>query len=176
MKCKYCFIRKSDGLNIGDVIYVVWAGSYMREVAKLETVKAYCRDVGLYFEKWSCLVDSQLEIAKAKYSTDGNPITSPFITVSITIDKLYALIIDDSFEAFESKLNLTQFEKWQRYRNTIQYHQANQHRNVIRNACQSRRKNLSVRCRREAETASMCAAAILILIVLDGIISNLMNW
>lgn len=176
MKSKYCFLRSRGNLSPGDVIYQVWVGSYLREFTKLTLVQEYCKDCGLYFEKWSPLVDSHLDAMKSRYQSDGNVFSSPFVSASITIDKLYALIIDDGFAAFEKSLNLTPFEKWCRYRQTIRYHQSIKTNNVIPHAYPHVRKNLSLSNRHEGLKAACCLVGVLILLALDALVSHFMNW
>lgn len=176
MKSKYCFLRSRGDLSPGDVIYQVWVGSYLREFTKLTLVQEFCKDCGLYFEKWSPLVDSHLNEMKSRYQSDGNVFSSPFVSASISIDKLYALIIDDGFAAFEKSLNLTPFEKWCRYRQTIRYHQSIKTNNVIHHAYPQVRKNLSHSYGDEGLKAACCLVGILVLIALDMLMTHLMNW
>lgn len=176
MKSKYCFLRSRGDLKPGDVIYQVWVGSYLREFTKLTLVQEYCKDCGLYFEKWSPLVDSHLDEMKSRYQTDGNVFSSPFVSASISIDKLYALIIDDGFAAYEKSLNLTTFEKWCRYRQTIQYCRSVNKSNVIHHAYPHVRKNLSHSYGDEGLKAACGLVGILVLIALDMLMTHLMNW
>lgn len=176
MKSKYCFLRSSGNLKPNDVIYQVWVGSFLREFTKLTLVQEYCKDCGFYFEKWSPEVDSRLDAMKSKYQTDENPLSSPFLSASISIDKLYALILDDSFESFEKNLMLTPTEKWCRFNQTILYHQSLKSSLVTRNAYPHVRKNLSHRNRREVSNAICSLIGIAVLIVIDIIVSNIMNW
>lgn len=176
MKSKYCFLRHPGKPKPGDVIYTIWVGSYLREFAKLQLVQEYCKDVGLYLSKWSPEVDSQLDEWKARYRQDGNPLSSPFLTTSITINKLYAMIIDDSFESFEASISMTPFEKWCQYHHTIKYYQSINKTNVIHHAYPPERKNLSVRNRSEVQNAVICGVLVLVLLVIDAIMDNLMNW
>lgn len=176
MKSKYCFLRSRGNLSPGDVIYQVWVGSYLREFTKLKLVQEYCKDCGLYFEKWSLEVDSRLYKEKSKFCSDDRQFTSPFLSASITIDKLYAMIMDDSFVAFEKTLNLTPFEKWCRYRQTIQYCQSINKSNVLHHAYPHVRKNLSHSNGREVYKAVCGFVGILVLIALDIIMTHIMNW
>ena len=176
MKSKYCFLRSRGKLSPGDVIYQVWVGSYLREFTKFKLVQEYCKDCGLYFERWSPEVDSRLYKEKSRFYSDGSEFTSPFLSASITIDKLYAMIIDDSFVAFEKSLNLTPFEKWCRYRQTIQYCQSINKSNVLHHAYPHVRKNLSHSNGHEGYKAACGLVGILVLIALDIIMTHLMNW
>lgn len=176
MKSKYCFLRSSGDLKPGDIVYQVWVGSFLREFTKMTLVQEYCKDCGLYFQKWSPLVDSHLDEMRSRFQPDGNPFTSPFVSASISIDKLYALIIDDGFAAFEKSLYLTQFEKWCRYRQTIRYCQSINKTNVPLHAYPHVRKNLSHRNGSEVYKAACGLVGILVLIALDILMTHLMNW
>lgn len=176
MKSKYCFLRSRGNLSPGDVIYQVWVGSYLREFTKFKLVQEYCKDCGLYFERWSTEVDSRLCREKSRFCSDGCEFTTPFLSASITIDKLYAMIIDDSFESFEKSLNLTPFEKWCRYRQTIQYCQSINKTNVTQRAYPHVRKNLSLSNGNEVYKAVCGFVGILILIALDIVMTHVMNW
>lgn len=107
MKSKYCFIRNFGRMLPGSFVYHVNVGTSEREQVKFALVQNYCQDVGIYFKKWSYDVDNSLRLAeKAWPSKWGLPI-SPFQHVSISINELYSLIIDDAFETFESKPHAT---------------------------------------------------------------------
>lgn len=176
MKSKYCFLRTNGQLTPGDVVYQVWVGSFLREFTKLTLVQEYCKDCGLYIEKWSPQVDSRLEKMKALYGGGASVLSSPFLSASITISKLYALIIDDSFESFERNLFLSQSEKWCRYHQTIKYIGTINRSNVIQNAYPHVRKHLSSRNRLEGQKALFYTACVAILIVIDAVVSHFMNW
>lgn len=176
MKSKYCFLRTNGLLSPGDVVYQVWVGSFLREFTKLALVQEYCKDCGLYIEKWSPQVDSRLDKMKARYGGGASVLSSPFLSASITISKLYALIIDDSFESFERNLFWSQSEKWCRYHQTIKYIGTVNRSNVIRNAYPHERNNLSLRNGNEGFKAACCFIGILILLAIDAFMSNYMNW
>lgn len=107
MKSKYCFIRNFGHMCPGSFVYHVKVGTSDREQIKFALVQNYCKDVGIYFKKWSCEVDNALRLAeKAWPSKWGLPI-SPFQHVSISIYELYQLIIDDGFDLYESKPHAT---------------------------------------------------------------------
>lgn len=175
MKSKYCFLRTDGHLCPDDVIYVVWVGSYFRELAKLTLVEEYCKDTGSYIEKWSCLVDSRLEMEKSRFRKSGDKLSNPFRSVEISINKLYAMILDDSFGRFENEIVMTDFEKWMRFRNTIEYHQNPSKNHVIRNVLPSARKNLSHRVCSENYKAYMAIIGLLGLFLLDALVTGIMS-
>lgn len=176
MKSKYCFIRRVGELEPGDVIYQVWVGSYLSEFTKLTLVQEFCKDCGLYFEKWSQQVDSHIDKAKARFRLDANPVASPFRSASVTISKLYAMIIDDTFASFEQNLPMTQAEKWMQFHHSLSYYQSLSRTNVLRNAYLPRRKHLSSRNRVEGQKALFYSLCVAVLIIIDAVVSHFMNW
>lgn len=176
MKSKYCFIRCQGKLQPDTVIYHVWVGSSLREAIKLSLVEEYAKDVGYYLEKWSTEVNCRLDKERGRYSTDGNRIADPFQSASVTISQLYAMIIDGTLDLFESKIVLRSAEKYKLFYHTPEYHQSINHANVIRHASPSGRKHLSLLKRNVALRTAICIASIFGLIVLDAIITNLINW
>lgn len=113
---------------------------------------------------------------KVRYGGGASVMSSPFLSASITISKLYAMIIDDSFESFERNLFLSQSEKWCRYHQTIRYIGTINRSNVIRNAYPLERNNLSHKNGNEGYKAACCFVGILILMAIDAFISHFMNW
>lgn len=112
MKSKFCFIRDLGLMRPGSIVYHVCVGTSTREQVKFSLVREYCEDVGLYFRRWSDDVDKVLTLAADGWSTSWLPTHDPFRHVSISIETLYQLIIDDSFEAFESKAPAKKAELW----------------------------------------------------------------
>ena len=112
MKSKFCFIRDLGQLRPGSVVYHVSVGTSQRELVKFSLVHEYCQDVGLYFRRWSDEVDKVLVLAANGWSSQWLPCHDPFKHVSVSIETLYQLIIDDSFEAFERNLPITKQELW----------------------------------------------------------------
>lgn len=112
MKSKFCFIRDLGQLHPGSFVYHVSVGTSTREQVKFSLVHEYCEDIGLYFRRWSDDVDKVLCLAADGWSTSWLPSHDPFRHVSVSIETLYQLIIDDSFEAFESKAPATKAELW----------------------------------------------------------------
>ncbi|MBQ6148637.1 MAG: hypothetical protein IJI83_03725 [Oscillospiraceae bacterium] len=102
--------------------------------------------------------------------------SSPFVTASISISKLYAMIIEDSFGSFEHDLLMSQSEKWCRFHSTIRYIRDHHGGNVLRNAYPPERKNLSLDKGNEGFKAACCFVGIMVLIALDIIMTQIMNW
>lgn len=176
MKHKYCFLRNHGSFKPDDFIYTVWVGSSVREQTLLTLVDEYCKDCGLYLKLWSSQVDSALSKAKAQFRMDDNVIAHPFRTASVTISQLYEMIIDDSFVRFEASLQPNRFQLWLMFRNDPRYLQVHQKSNVLHNACPEESKNLSHGKMSESQKAVACTVAIFGLMVLDVIVSQIMNW
>lgn len=121
MKSKFYFVRHSGGLNVGETIYHVWVGTSLREKAKQKLVEIFCRENDLPFVPWSLAVDSLIEQQMAKYKADGCKGRYPYRTASITISKLYQLIIEDSFERFEADNLPSKFEIYINHYNDPEY-------------------------------------------------------
>ena len=176
MKSKYCFLRDLGNLVPGSFVYHVWVGSSLREFAKLKLVEEFCRDNGIYFEKWSDQVNSFLSEKAQRFQDNGNVFCSCFASASISISELYSMLIDDSFDAFEANQVATPFEVWMRCHNVPEYIARMNHTKVIQHASPSRSKNLSLKQKGELVQAVACMIGVLILFMLDALVSNLMNW
>ena len=107
---------------------------------------------------------------------DDNVIAHPFRTASVTISQLYEMIIDDSFARFEASQQPNRFQLWLMFRNDPRYLQAHQKSDVIHNACPEDSKNLGHGKMSERQKAVACTVAIFGLMVLDVIVSQIMNW
>ena len=176
MKSKYCFIRHQGVLKPDSFIYHVWVGSSLRESVKLALVEEYCKDVGDYFEKWSSVVDSQLDECRARYKVSGNPIASPFKSASVTISELYRMIIDDTFDMFEASMMINATEKYKLFHHLSEYHRQANYFKVLHDASPSVRKYLSLAKRNVAVRAAICVALCFVLMALDAVVSCVMNW
>lgn len=175
MKSKYCFLR-SSGLNSPeDFVYVVWVGSSLRELAIKSLVEEYARDCGLYFKRWSPQVDSDIDKASSRYLTDANALGFAFRSISISIQELSNLIVDDSFDAMEKAYTMSQSEKWCRFRNSIEYVSSLNHSFVIQNASPSPRKYLSLAKKSQRVRVVACFIGIVILFALDALVSHIGN-
>lgn len=176
MKCKYCFLRFGDQMRVGDFVYVVMVGSSIREFAKFKLIEEYAKDCGLYFRKWDDQVDSHIQRLSAKYKVNGNVIAFPYRSVTVSVSWLYRTILDDSFEAFERNLPLSHNEVV-----TNLFHHPSfigyQHHQPCNTSCLSLNvKNLSFEKKVERVKVNLCAAGIVLLVLVDAIISNLMGW
>lgn len=143
MKSNYCFIRNYGHLKAGSFIYRVSVGTSDREQIKLALVREFCNQVGCYFKKWSAQVDASVQLAKAPWLKDKPALATPFFHPSVTISELYDMIIDDSFDLFESNYKPSSFHFWRNLRNSPTYIQLLNKKLSI-TACQPHhRKNLS---------------------------------
>lgn len=175
MKSKYCFLRSSGLTSPDDFVYVVWVGSSLRELAIKSLVEEYARDCGLYFKRWSLLVDSDIDKASSRYQTDGNGLGFSFRSISISIQELSNLIIDDSFGALEKAYTMSQSEKWCRFHNSIEFAAAVNRSNVIQNASPSLRKYLSLAKKSQRVRVVACFVGVLMILALDALVSHVGN-
>lgn len=156
-------------------MYVVWVGSSLRELAIKSLVEEYARDCGLYFKRWSPQVDSDIDKASSRYLTDANALGFAFRSISISIQELSNLIVDDSFDAMEKAYTMSQSEKWCRFRNSIEYVSALNRSFVIQNASPSPRKYLSLAKKSQRVRVVACFIGIVILFALDALVSHIGN-
>lgn len=175
MKSKYCFLRSSGLSSPEDFVYVVWVGSSLRELAIKSLVEEYARDCGLYFKRWSPDVDSHIDKAGSRYLTDANGLGFAFRRISVSIQELSNLIVDDSFDAMEKAYTMTESEKWCRFRNSIEYVSAINHSIVIQHASPSPRKYLSLAKKSQRVRVVACFIGIVILFALDALVSHIGN-
>lgn len=176
MKSKYCFLRVQGQQKSPFVVYQVYVGTSQRETTKLLLIQAYCKDCGLYFKKWCTQVDDVISLMDAGLSTSGNIISHLHQTTKITIHQLYELIMDDSFDAYERNLAISQSEKWHRFRNHLDFfNHVNQSQcNTVCPPC--KRQYLSLHKVSQSKQALLCAAAIIALLYLDEWISTVFGW
>ena len=101
MKKNYLFARNLGKFSREDVLYIVSVGSSQREQVKFDLVQEYCKDCGIYFQPVSDRTDKVIKnLASSLFSGCLWPsLMVRKATVSIT--KLYNMINDDSFIAFE---------------------------------------------------------------------------
>lgn len=175
MKSKYCFLRSSGLSSPDDFVYVVWVGSSLRGLAIKSLVEEYARDCGLYFKRWSPQVDSDIDKAGSKYRSDANGLGFAFRSISVSIQELSNLIVDDSFDAMEKAYTMSQSEKWCRFRNSIEYVSALDRSFVIQNASPSPRKYLSLAKKSQRVRVVACFIGIVILFALDALVSHIGN-
>ena len=175
MKSKYCFLRSSGLSSPDDFVYVVWVGSSLRELAIKSLVEEYAKDCGLYFKRWSPQVDSDIDKAGSKWRSDANGLGFAFRSISISIQELSNLIVDDSFDAMERAYTMSQSEKWCRFRNTIEYVSALNRSIVIQYASPSPRKYLSLAKKSQRVRVVACFIAIVMIFALDALVSHIGN-
>lgn len=175
MKSKYCFLRSSGLSSPDDFVYVVWVGSSLRELAIKSLVEEYTKDTGLYFKRWSPEVDSDIDKAGSRYKADANGLGFAFRSISISIQELSNLIVDDSFDAMEKAYTMSQSEKWCRFRNSIEYISALNRSFVIQNASPSPRKYLSLAKKSQRVRVVACFIGIVMIFALDALVSHIGN-
>ena len=156
-------------------MYVVWVGSSLRELAIKSLVEEYAKDCGLFFKRWSPDVDSHIDKARSRFKTDANGLGFAFRSISISIQELSNLIVDDSFDALEKAYTMSQSEKWCRFRNSIEYVSTLNRSNVIQYASPSPRKYLSLAKKSQRVRVVACFIGIIIIFALDALVSHLGN-
>ena len=146
MKKQYYFVRHSGGLSVGETIYHVWVGKSEREQTKLALVQAYCKENDLPMVLWSHEVDSLINSFMEKHKADGCALAKPYRTASISINALFHLILDDSFDKFEANNYASHFEIYINHRNEPNF-MARENRKNRDTSCQPHHaENLSGRC------------------------------
>lgn len=172
MKRKYCLIRCDGDLNPSSFVYVVWVGSSLRESAILALVEEYTKDCGWYFKRWSHDVDSALE-KRSKYSrVDGNRSAPAFTMMSVSLEKIYQTIIDDSWKALERQRVMTPQEKFMRFRFDPSYLKAMNTKQRNTTCSPSKSKYLSRRNRESIRDFVRGMVAILLIIIVDALVST----
>lgn len=173
MKRKFCLIRTDGCLNVGDVVYQVWAGSSLRESAQFALVEEYCKDVGWYFHLWSAKVDSALALRTKMQSVDGCKTARPYRMISISISECYHTIIDDSWSTLLDNHPMTQAEIRDRLRLNPIY-LLNFNAKSCNTSCPpSFRKYLSHRFRSEHVKAGIGVVGIIAIFIIDLIVTKL---
>ena len=146
MKKQYYLVRHSGGLSVGETIYHVWVGKSEREQTKLALVQAYCKENDLPIVLWSHEVDSLINSFMEKHKADGCALAKPYRTASISINALFHLILDDSFDKFEANNYASHFEIYINHRNEPDF-MARENRKNRDTSCQPHHaENLSGRC------------------------------
>ena len=175
MKRKYCLIRLGGDLNVGSFVYVVWAGSSLRESTLLALVEEFCKDVGWYFKLWSPTVDSALEKRSKLSRVDGTRTATPYQMISLSIQKCYDAIIDDSFSSIEANHVMKPQETFMRFRNVPAYIMAMnaKQRNTTRPPLRS--KYLSHRKLSGFYSLVPAVAALVMLFLLDALVSHILT-
>ena len=172
MKRKYCLIRNDGDLNPSSFVYVVWAGSSLRESCYLALVEEFCKDSGWYFKRWCPEVDSALRL-RCKYGArDAGQMLSPYNMMTLSIHQCYQTILDDSWTALEQSYVMTPQETRMRFYRSIPYLQRLNGVHVLRNAHPRRRKHLSHAHSGLLQDFVAPVVLILLLLVLDAFVSS----
>ena len=172
MKCKYCLIRCEGELGVSSIVYVVWVGSSLRESCLLPLVEEFCKDCGWYFKRWSATVDSALELRTKMSRVDGNRTAPPYRMLSVSLEKIYQTIIDDSWVSLERSFVMTPQEKFMRFRNNPKFLMAMNNSKRITSCSPSKSKYLSLRKRCKRHPLATALAGIVLIILADAIVST----
>lgn len=175
MKRKYCLVRTNGELSVNSFVYVVWAGSSLRESVTLTLVEEFCKDCGWYFKRWSPEVDTALMIRSKLVRVDGSRGVTPYQMISMSIQQCYDTIIDDSWLALEASHVMTPQETFWRFRNVPDFLKAYNARGRNTTCPPYRRKYLSRRNTGAFYGLCKPVAIIVFLIVLDAIVSDIIS-
>lgn len=107
MKRNYWFVRQMHQFGVDDVVYKVAVGSSMREHAKLELVKQYCKDCGMFFSMVDDDSDKAIELLAKSLFPNSAFSTLYLRRANVSISQLYDMIVDDSFKVYEDTLTFT---------------------------------------------------------------------
>ena len=107
MKRLFWFVRNLNGFGSDDVVYKVAVGSSIREQAKLTLVQEYAKDCGMYFKVVDDDSDRSIRLL-ANSLFRGSSFSMLYLRrANVSIDDLYSLIIDDSFDSFEKSVSFS---------------------------------------------------------------------
>lgn len=107
MKRHYWFVRQMHQFGVDDVVYKVSVGSSMREHAKLELVKQYCKDCGMFFSLVDDDSDKAIELLANSLFPNSSFSMLYLRRANVSISQLYDMIVDDSFKVYEDALTFT---------------------------------------------------------------------
>lgn len=98
------FFRELNRPSVESVVYYIKVGESSRQQTKHALVREFCRDCGLYFEPISRTSDDAIRQLENSLFSGLNWFARKLRRVTISIDELYELIINDSFVSFEKSL------------------------------------------------------------------------
>lgn len=175
MKRKYCLVRTNGELSVNSFVYVVWAGSSLRESVTLTLVEEFCKDCGWYFKRWSDEVDTALMLRSKLARVDGSRGVTPYQMISMSIQQCYDTIIDDSWIKLEASHVMTPQETFWRFRNVPEFLKTFNAGRCNTSCPPYRRKYLSHR--HSGAFYGLCRpiAIIVLLIVLDAFVSDIIS-
>ena len=175
MKRKWCLIRTNGDLVPGSFVYVVWVGSSLRESELFALVECFCKDCGWYFRQWSANVDSALLLRSKISRADGTKAVQPYQMISLSIAECYQTILDDSWANLEANRVMSPQEKYMRFHNDPKFLMAynKPKRNTL--CPPSNVKTYVRKSRRQSVNVALNLLAILLLLVLDAVITNIFH-
>lgn len=104
MKQRFIFIRSMNGFSVNDVVYHVWVGTSKRDQVTLSLVQEYAQDCGIFFEPYSENVGLALNHLAESLMHGSFWARLSLRRADLEISELYKLIVDDSFDSYESNL------------------------------------------------------------------------
>lgn len=173
MKRNYWFVRQMHQFGVDDVVYKVAVGSSMREHAKLELVKQYCKDCGMFFSLVDDDSDKAIELLANSLFPNSSFSTLYLRRANVSISQLYDMIVDDSFKEFEDAITFTHAHALLLSILSPSSYYAQAH-NQCNTTCQPyRRKYLSQTDRAEIQGVLLKCGLILALFLLSGWLEHL---
>lgn len=169
MKSKYCFIRHPEKLCPGDFVYHLYVGSSLREQTKFALIQEFCNDCGLYLRRWSDDVDRCLELAAKSWRSKESTISHPFRGAQVSVNELWKMIIDDSFDKFEATMPASKFEIYLSHHSSTKFIRCANKTKVSQNADLTRRKNLSSNQQDSRVSLAIASGFILLLLMLHSL-------
>lgn len=156
-------------------IYHVYVGISWREQAKAKLIEEFCKDNGMYFRKWSQTVDSGIQNAEKQFRSYGSPTSRPFNHAHVSVNDLYQMIIDDSFDRYEANFKPSKLSLLLHFHNSIPFTRYHNRFPSITTCPPHRRKNLSSGKLAESRVTIGAMIGILCLIILDTIVTNIFH-
>lgn len=104
MKHYFYFVRNLNGFSSDDVVFKVAVGTSMRDQVKMELVRQFANDCGMYFHQVSEESDRAIDLL-SKSLFPGTAFSLLYLKrANVTISELYRMILDDSLLQFEKCL------------------------------------------------------------------------
>lgn len=98
------FFRELNRPSAESVVYYIKVGESSKQQTKHALVREFCKDCGLYFEPICRVSDNAIRQLENSLFPGSNWFARKLRRLTISIDELYELIVDDSFVSFEKSL------------------------------------------------------------------------
>lgn len=169
----YVFVRQKGCLDPNDVIYHVKVGTSDREFAKLCLVKEFCKDCGHYFRKRGNETDIAMDFLHRSVFKGIPSYKLDFRKATLTISQLYQMIIDDTFDAFESNLASTLSQQYFYFKDNPKWRINHKSYVLQRELAISTRKYLSHSKESQSIQVAIATCLILILFMIESYLTGI---